>query len=356
MTKAPRRILLIRPSALGDVCRSVPLAVSLKRAFPNADLHWLVNAPFADAIRAHPAVAHVVAFDRKALGLASARARFAPVLAWMNASLRAPQYDLVVDAQGLARSGLFAFWTRAQRRIGFADAREFGWLGLNERHRVASTHTVDRMLDLLAAAGIPPTADLRLYTPPEDANALTADPELAGRHYTLLAPTSAWPGKRWPADRFAEVARALLDTHDHRVVLVGSAHERPQCAPLLDLAAREPRVIDRIGKTTVGGLMALIQLADRVIANDSAALHIAVGFDRPLIALFGPTDVAKVGPYRRDADVLQHVQPNEHLDHKDETLGRALMERITTREVLDRITRLAATPAAAPPAPTPAAR
>lgn len=333
----PSKILLIRPSALGDVCRSVPLAVSLKRAFPGASLHWLVNEHFADAVRAHPCVDHVVRFPRKALGSSSSAGRLTPALIWMNTHLREPRYDLVVDAQGLARSGLFSFWTRAPRRIGFADARELGWLGYTERHRVDAAHTVDRMLGLLRSAGIEPVPDLSLTAPPEDRAALENDPELSASRYALLAPTSRWPGKLWPAERFAALAESLLDRGYERVVFVGAKHERDQVAPLSQLAARQPRIIDRLGSTSVGGLMALIERSALVVANDSAALHIAVGFQRPLIALFGPTRIELVGPYARQSDVLQVLKPGDVMNHKDAEAGRSMMERISLEMVLQRL-------------------
>ncbi len=81
--------------------------------------------------------------------------------------------------------------------------------------------------------------------------------------------------------------------------------------------------------------MAWISRAALVIANDSAALHMAVGFDRPIVALFGPTDVAKVGPYQREGSVLQRLVPGDTMDHKDHDLGQRIMARITTADVLD---------------------
>lgn len=349
---APKRVLLIRPSALGDVCRSVPLAVSIKRAWPSCTLDWLVQDAFAQAIASHPCVDHAIPFPRKHLGKLAASLRLGQVFAWMNQTLRKPGYDVVIDAQALFRSGLFTWWTRAPRRIGFADARELGWLGLTQRCRVDAVHTVDRMLGLLAAAGIPPVADLQLYAPQSERDAIAADPELANRRFAVIAPTSRWPGKRWPADRFATVAAELLNPgrsrNFERVVIVGSASERDQCAPLLELARRDPRVIDRIGSTSIASLMALIQASSLVIANDSAALHIAVGFNKPIVALFGPTRIDRVGPYHHERDVLQHLEPGEteHLNHKNERRGRELMDRITTTEVLDRVESITAEPAA----------
>jgi lipopolysaccharide heptosyltransferase I len=329
----PQRILLIRPSALGDVCRSVPVLASLRRAYPEARIDWLVQDSFADAIRHHPGLTNVVPFDRRATGSALKSGRTA-LLRDLLRRLREPRYDLVIDAQGLFRSGFFAWATGAPRRVGYANARELGWLGLNERHTIPpDMHAVDRMLELARRAGIEPIADMRLYAPPDDRAAIAA----AGRFaepYAVIAPTSRWPGKLWPAERFAEAAGALLARGLPRIVLVGSRGEREQIAPLLELAEAEPRVIDLVGQTSIGRLMALIERAALVIALDSAALHIAVGFGRPIVALFGPTRVSLVGPYQRDGDVIQHVRAGDPSDHKDADSGRSLMDRIRTEEVV----------------------
>lgn len=329
------RILIIRPSALGDVCRSVPLAAALKKHRPSAEIHWLVNAPFASVLEAHPAIDRVIPFDRKALGQHSRKLNLAPVLGFMR-SLRAQHYDTVIDAQGLARSGLFAFATGAPLRIGHADARELGWLGLNRRlSPTPGQHTVDRMMSLLAPLGInEPEPDMRLYTRPADRQWLDADPELADP-YLVLAPTSLWPGKRWPIDRFADLARRLC-ADGERIVVIGAPGEEPQCAPLIALAREGLPVIDRVGHTSIGQMLAIIERAKLVIANDSAALHMAVAMDRPIIALFGPTRTDRVGPYRRSDSVLQHITPSDRLDHKDAASASNLMDRITTDEVYAR--------------------
>lgn len=333
--EAPSRILLIRPSALGDVCRTVPVLASLRRAWPEARIDWLVQDTFADAVRAHPALTGVVPFARRGMG-ADLRAGRAGGLREFVRGLREAEYDLAIDAQGLFRSGFFAWASGAARRVGYADAREGGWFFCNERHRVpADAHAVERMLALARAAGAEPVEDMRLYAPPEDVAAVESDGRFSGR-FVVIAPTSRWAGKRWPAERFARLAGALLDGHAERVIVVGSASERDQCGPLMDLASRDARVVDLIGATSVGRLMAVVGRAALVVANDSAALHMAVGFDRPLVGLYGPTRVDRVGPWRRGGDVIQRLRAGENggrPDHKDEALGRAMMERITVEEV-----------------------
>lgn len=333
----PARILLIRPSALGDVCRTVPVAAALKRRFPSARLDWLVNDAFAPAVASHPDVAGVVEFPRRRFGQWWRSPTAAAAMRDWLLALRRSRYDLVVDCQGLLRSGALAWVTRAPRRVGYSNAAEFGWLGVNDRTLVPEDlHAVDRMMALAHHAGADAVAppDMRLYTSPADRSAL--DPRLTDSRYALLAPTSRWEGKRWPMERFGSLATRLMDDgFVDRVAIVGASGEREQCAPLRDLAARDSRVVDLVGATSVGGLLAAVERAAIVVANDSAALHMAVGFDRPLVALFGPTRIDRVGPYGRAHDVIQKLRPGERLDHKDDRLGRGLMERITLEEVLD---------------------
>lgn len=331
----PQSILIIRPSALGDVCRSVPVLASVRAAHPHARIDWLVQDTFVDAVAGHPALTGVVPFERSRLGRDLTAVETGSTLDLLR-TLRDVRYDLVIDAQGLVRSGLLTLATLAPRRVGYANAQELGWIGYTERHNVPrALHAVDRMLALIEHAGITPVADMRLYSRPEWR--AWAEATLGAGRTAVLAPTSRWPGKRWPAARFAELVTRVLDLGIDRVAIVGAKSEREQCGPLLDLASRDERVIDLIGRTRVGELMAAIERASVVVANDSAAIHMAVGFERPMVALYGPTSIARVGPYCRDRDVIQHVTPDEALDHKNDRAGLAMMERISVDEVTERV-------------------
>lgn len=344
------RILIIRPSALGDVCRSVPVLASLRKAFPTAIIDWLVQDTFAAAIESHPDLSNVVSFPRAKLG-AWYLPTVAPEVKRYLDDLARRGYDLVLDCQGLFRSGIFAMATRAPRRIGFENAAELGWLGLTDRVEAPrDLHTVDRMLLLAQAAGAEPVYDLRLYSASADRAWAEQLPDLAGRSYIVIAPTTRWPGKQWPGERFAQLAGMLLSAGAcERIALVGSAGEREQAAEVIELSSRDPRVVDMFGKTSVGQLMALIERSSGVVGCDSAAVHMAVGFNRPLAALYGPTRVERVGPYGRSAQVIQRLIPGDTRDHKDAAGGQRIMRRITVEEVADLlIGQLTSKPAASP--------
>lgn len=285
------RILIIRPSALGDVARTTPCLVSLRRAYPNAQIDWLVGSAFVDAVRHHPALSGVIRFDRKAKGSVW------PLLR----RLRGAKYDLVFDLQGLARSGLFAWATRAKVRVGDANARELGWLGVNRRHPVDPTrHAIPRMTDLLAAEGIQIVNDLALHVGADDqawGGAMRGEQNMTAGRYACVAPTAQWGCKCWPTPRYAQITQRLLahDSIDH-VVVLAAPHEHAQVQA--GFTALSPEESKRVSAptTTVGQCMALIQSARLVVCNDSAPLHLAVGLDTPTVSLFGPTDPALVGP------------------------------------------------------------
>lgn len=337
----PQRILIIRPSALGDVARTVPALVSLRAAYPRAQIDWVVEQGFEPIIAHHPALSSAIPFPKKqaksglrAIGNPDVRAFFKV--------LRTNRYDVVFDLQGLARSGLMTLATRAPSRFGLRQARELAWLAYT--HRVNSDierHTVDRMLDVIAAAGVTPVRDMRLHTDPLAKQWADSLPWIPGR-FVVVAPTSRWSSKQWPADRFAHVCSRLADRNIHTVV-VGARSERAQCEPVLRVGETCPLVHDLVGATSLGQLMAIIERSALVVANDSAALHIGVGTGRPTIALFGPTRVNRVGPYQREHEVIQHLRPGDSMRHKDPA-ARVMMDRISADEVLERIERSLAQP------------
>lgn len=305
----PERILLVRPSALGDVCRTVPALATLRRTWPEARIDWMVRETFADAVRCHPAVDRVVDFPRRRFAAAwYSPTVMAEALAWAR-QLRRQGYDLVVDLQGLARSGLFTRLTGAPRRVGFANAREAAWLGYNQRHWIdPDLHAVDRMLGLLEMIGCPLERDMRLYVSGEDQHwlaAYLAEHGGEGASYACLAPTALWRCKCWPIERYVELGRRLLDAGlaGGRLLILAAGEERDQIQPLLDAFEGDRRVT--WPRTTIGQMMAVVAAAALVVSNDSAPLHMAVGFDRRLVTVFGPTDPALAGPYRRDDCVVQ---------------------------------------------------
>ena len=348
----PERVLLLRPSALGDVGRTVPAVVSLGRAFPGVEIDWLVNRPFAPAVAAHPGLHAVVPFDRD-------RPRSVPGLV---RRLRARRYDLALDLQGLARTGLLLAASGARVRVTDRAAREGAWLGGNRRLRLPPRpHAVDRLLALLDACGVDPVEDLRLYPPADDAEAAAAERAAAGLpgRFLAVAPTARWGCKRWPLGRFAEVARAVAGAGTAVLGLFGPADAEPRAAwdaALRGAGGAGGASIRSLAPGSVGGLMGHLRAAAALLGNDSASLHLAVGLGTPTVSLFGPTDPAAVGPFRRGVPHAEHAVvrcPDPPPGDAYRRLGDddRFMRAIAVAPVLDAVRRaLGREPAESPPA------
>jgi heptosyltransferase-1 len=337
MTAAPERILIIRPSALGDVCRTVSVLAALRRAWPGATIDWLVQDSFVDAVRAHPALNGVIPFPRgrwRRWWRSPSLVR--EVTGWCR-SMRCGAYDVVLDCQGLARSAVASWSTRAPVRVVRAEAREMAWLGGTLRVRdAAGADALGEMLALVSALGVPASADPALHAPPEDVQwwrESRGKLGLAGR-YAAIAPTSRWPCKRWDAARWIEVARRL-QARGLVVAAIGAPGEEAQVTAAIDGA---PGAVNLCGKLSIGRMMAMLADASLAVAQDSAAVHIAAGMGCPYVGIFGPTDPERTGPWQGAPWCLWGGRGERLGAHayRDEALGRALMDRVSVDAVMER--------------------
>jgi lipopolysaccharide heptosyltransferase I len=363
------RILLIKPSAVGDVIHTLPVLAKLRSRYPAARIDWLLTPPIAELIGHHPALSNVVRFDRGALG--RGWREWCAGVGQMLAELWRTRYDLVIDLHGQFRSAILTLATRAPVRIGFdrphlgprspvdrrltANAYRHGWTGAREgawlayTHRIplprTDVHAVDRYLWLGPMLGLdegPP--DFHVPIPSASAarvEALLAKHDLRGRFFAVLVPGTIWPTKHWHIEGFAAVARHLRST-GRAVVLAGSASERQRCRAVAELA---PGSVDLSGKTALSELAALIRRADLCVTNDSGSMHLTVALGRPVVSVFGPTDPLWIGPYRRSDSVVRadrpcapcyfrqlHACPHNH----------ACMTEVASGMVIDRIERILA--------------
>ena len=346
MRTVPRRILIVRPSAFGDVCRTVPLLWSLRKTFPKAVIDWIVEDVWSPAISEHPALDGVIKFPKREFRDCWRSQRIALKKIRWFLRLRRGRYDLVIDAQGLARSGLMSWITAAKVRVADRSGREFSWLAATKRvTRVDGSHVVDAMLRLVAEVGVLPITDMRLIAPSADLDWWREESVRRGitGPFVVLATTNGWEGKRWVAGRWGELMREVVGDFARcaiqDVVLIGAPGEEDQVTELFQDVSKIPllHVHNLVGSTTVGGTMAVIQSASLVVALDSAPAHLAVGFGVPLVALYGATQPAVDGPYQAQAWCL-HGGRGEELgrhDYRDPRKGCQMMERITTQEVVE---------------------
>jgi lipopolysaccharide heptosyltransferase I len=300
MIPPPGRLLVIKPSSFGDIVHSLPVLAALRRAWPMSRIDWLVKAEWSGLLQDHPLIDELVILPR-------APQEWPKILG----HLRGRRYDMVIDLQGLLRSALLSRVTAAPIRAGFANGREGSpWF---YTHRVAVTndsgHAVERYLDLVRGLGIA-VGDAATFPLPEWkteqqwADRFLDEQMLApAKPLCVIHPAARWKTKQWPTDRYAEVADWLMADQQHGVILVAGRAQETQVAPMI--ARMKAPAINLVGRTTLPQLAAVLRKAALLITNDSGPMHLAAALGTPVVAIFGPTDPAKVGPYGSDHIVLQ---------------------------------------------------
>ena len=290
-----RRICILKPSALGDIAHALPVATSLRERYPAARLSWVVNGGFAGLLAGHPHLDEVIPFDRGVFrGDPAAAVRYG--LRFAN-GLRRKRFDLVLDLQGLARTGLMCAATGARERVGFADARE------GSRHAYtrlvgtpAGMHAVDRYW--LAAKAVGAGQGVPRFVLPVDATrAAGARAILATlpRPWVAVAAGAKWVTKRWPPAHFAAVLNRLFAARGGSAVLVGSGDDLALSAEVV-AGLRGPH-LDLTGQTQLPALVAVLAAADVILANDTGPLHVAAALGTPCVAPYLCTQVRRHGPY-----------------------------------------------------------
>jgi lipopolysaccharide heptosyltransferase I len=302
------KILLLKPSSLGDVVQALPVLRLLKLHFPDSHLFWWIESSLAPLLEADPDLAGLLRFERQ---------RWARPTGWPDLfaslrDLRARQFDWVIDLQGLARSALFGWLANSGLFVGLDNPGEGGRDGarafydLRPPRCAPGTHAVDRYLAVLPLLGVP-VHDRFQWLPerPPVAAAVRAKWNADGARWLVLLPGARWTTKRWPAEHFAELVRGVAsDFADLRFVILGSRAEAALAQPIA--AACPERVLDLTGQTSLPEMVEWLRLSQLVVTNDTGPMHVAAALGKPVVALFGPTNPASTGPYRQVRSVLQN--------------------------------------------------
>ncbi|VVM06885.1 heptosyltransferase I [Methylacidimicrobium cyclopophantes] len=278
---SPRKILILKFSSLGDVVQALPVAAGLRRRWPSAEIHWMAFEPYRDLLTNHPAIDRFLEFPRRR----ATRLELLRDLARCLRFVRRERYDLLLDLQGLLRSGLFCLLSGSKRRIGPWNGREGSILVYRERVMPPPPPAQERYLAFLRHLGIP-------AGPPDYglcAGALEI-PGLRKGSYVVLHPYARWKTKLWPWRHYAELVRSL--PHLSFVVM--------GMGPWFPL--EEKNVTDLRGPLPIDRMMALLGNAAAVVGPDSGPAHLAAALGVSTLILFGPTD------WRESAAVGENVR------------------------------------------------
>jgi len=302
----PPRILVVRLGSMGDVIAALPAVASLKHSIPHSKITWVIDPKWSLLLKGNPYVDSVVHLDRRTFtGLRNA---------WRK--LRADRYDFAVDFQGLVKSALVATLARPERIFGFNAeyARESAasWF-YSTKVPIRSFHAVERNLDLAAAAGA--SNILRTFPlPPGECQAKLPDGD-----FVLASPLAGWGAKQWPLEHYTKLAERLQREYGMPLVLD---------APYpLQVQGAQTHV------SSLAGLIYATRRATAVVGLDSGPLHLAAALGKQGVAIYGPTDPARHGPYGGTIAVLR--RPDAVTRYSRTADPDASMREITSDQVFE---------------------
>jgi lipopolysaccharide heptosyltransferase I len=319
-------ILVVRIGALGDIIHTLPAVAAIRAAYPDARIDWLVEGKHRAILDLVPVIDSIIPIES------------AHMTGWLEATrrLRGRRYDVALDFQGLWKSAAWARLSGARRVLGWEPAarREPGSARLLRETvtRIGSGHVIDKNLALLAPLGID-ALGLREFPLPFSAEAVArVDAGLQGLGDGALAvlnPGGGWPSKLWPAERFGQLARELLGLGMRPLVSFGPGEE--------DLARRVVAASDGAAQlsfpTTLLDYVELARRARLVVAADTGPLHLACAVGTPVVALFGPTEPGRNGPFSPDDVVVRRVPACAPCYSRSCARHAGVMEGISLEEV-----------------------
>ena len=293
--------LVVRLGSLGDIVHTFPAVAALRESFPSAHIVWLTHPRWAFLVQSSHLASDVWTVETRALS--SLRETFRRV--------RESSWAAAIDYQGLWKSAMLPFVGGVTRRIGFSSAtiREFGVPVLyTERVKTSKAHIAEQNGELSLRAGAQRgTAPVSLQIPQEDQAAVWSRlREQSLDRYVVLSPGGGWRSKCWPAERFGALCRKLREALQLRCVVNVGPGDDDLAAALVGASGDTAPFVYR---GNIGELMALLRGAACVVAGDTGPLHLAAALGTPTVALFGPTDPARNGPYR-----VGEAHSNEHKD------------------------------------------
>ncbi len=289
--KIPKKILIIKPSSLGDIIHSLPFLNAIKAHFESSEIHWVIAKGLENLLETHPMIRKLILINKDDWkNLRNVKNTFAE-LSMLYTELGNESYDIVIDLQGLLRSGFLTFATGAPLRIGFSEAREGSIFFYTHKIKGGKEiHAVDRYLKIASAIGC--NVEEVIFPMPliHETESIRGLKTLI-KEYAVIVPGARWKTKQWFPERFAQ----LISLLNIKSIIIGSKYD--EMISDFIISHSDGKAISIAGKTTLNELIHLIRGAKMVITNDSGPMHIAAACGIPIIAIFGPTNPTRTGPY-----------------------------------------------------------
>lgn len=299
MIRNPQKILVVKPSSLGDVVHSLPFLNALKERFPKAEVHWVIAKGLEDLLTGHPMVNRIWVINKDMWKkLSRIRDSLHELRVFLKA-IKEEKYDIVVDLQGLLRSGIITLSTGAPLRVGFREAREGSRFFYTHKVKGGKDiHAVDRYLKIASFLECDIT-DVCFPLPLYIDSSLVTRYSLPSDIYAVIAPGARWKTKRWSSEKFGKLSSLL----PLKTVIVGSRGDMDIAREVVALSGG--KAVSLAGKTNLKELIEIIRGARFFVSNDSGPMHIAAALGIPVFAIFGPTDPLRTGPYGRGHTIIR---------------------------------------------------
>jgi heptosyltransferase I len=321
------RFLVVRLGSLGDIVHTFPAVAGLRQSFPRAEIIWLTHPRWLNLVVSSGLATEIWPVDSRDLS------SFRRIIA----KIRAQNWDVSIDYQGLWKSALLPFLSGVPKRIGFSSEsiREFGVPILyTDRVHPHAKHIADQNGELSLQAGAQiAVGPVKLQVSDSDRQRVCSDLVAAGiQEYVVLSPGGGWRSKCWPAERFGELCQKIRDELSIRCVInYGPGEETLAAAVKSACGKADPILYDG----ELGQLMALLQGAQCIVGGDTGPLHLSIALGTKAVAIFGPTNPARNGPYPPKPFVLR--DPAARTTHKRETETNPSLLKISVAQVFDAV-------------------
>lgn len=331
-----QRFLIVRLGSMGDIVHTLPAAAALADSYPGAPIDWLVDRKWSALLQGNTDLNEVISIDTRKL---------ADILA-IGGRLRVAGYTAALDFQSLYKSALLARLSGAKQILGFdwKYSRESpASLLYTKKIHPQGTHKIDHNLDLSRAAGaIPATLATPRFNFPISAEAETWVADELKKHsldkFFVISPGGGWRSKCWPAERYGQLHAEIARRTGLRSILNFGPGEDALVSQLIEAARsnnNDPAPIPL--QMSIPQLIALLRRAQLIIAADTGPLHLAAALGTPALALFGPTDPARNGPWSpmpARTRVIRRAEPHETTYKRGDSYSPAML-RIAVPEVTD---------------------
>jgi len=328
------RFLVIRLSSIGDIVHALPAVAALGQSYPRAEIHWVIENRYAPLLEGNPSVHRVIPLDTLSWRGNLPPAAMVEETVKTFVEMRRVAYEAAVDFQGLWKSAIIALLSGAKARVGLAEY----WLRepsaavfYTERVSAAGRqHVIEENLALVEYLGaraslwqfpLPHTAEAEQYVEGQLAR-------LGARDFIIINPGGGWKAKRWAPQNYAQLLRHLESRFTDQILLTGSPQENESISGILDSVGTKRA---SYFPSSVVQFMALARRAKLLLGGDTGPLHLAAAVGTPVVAIYGPTDPTRNGPFNKADITLYNHGP---INHTRRSSNATYIEGISVESVL----------------------